>query len=227
MNQRIRMLAVWSAAAFFVTWLLGFVVFAGWFPPTPPSTGAQEMADLFRSQSVSIRICMVFMTVGAVFYLPFTMLLSDLIKEIERPSALLAGTQLAAGILCTLTFFIPAYIWTAAAFRPERNPEITQALTDLAWLLFMTGLGPFALQYVSLAIAIFIDKKPVPTFPRWAGYVNVFVTISFLPAPSAFFFKTGPFSWNGLFIWWLPLVTFAIWFISMIYLARKAVLRQA
>ena len=97
---------------------LGFVVFAGWFPPTPPSTGAQEMADLFRSQSISIRICMVFMTVGAVFYLPFTMLLSDLIKEIERPSALLAGTQLAAGILCTLTFFIPAYIWTAAAFRP-------------------------------------------------------------------------------------------------------------
>lgn len=224
MNQKIRLMAVWSAAGFFITWIIGFVIFAGWFPPFSPAFGAERVAEIFRTDYLSIRICMVFMSVGAMFYLPFTMIISDLIREIERPSFLLSGTQAVAGVFCALTFFLPSYIWTAAAFRPERSPEITQAMVDQAWLIFMTGLGPFALQYSCIALAVFNDKKAVPTFPRWIGYMNVWVTVSFFPAPVAFFFKTGPFSWNGLFIWWLPLGTFAIWFISMIWATRRAVL---
>jgi hypothetical protein len=76
-------------------------------------------------------------------------------------------------------------------------------------------------------VAIFTDRRSAPAFPRWAGYLQIFVSVSFLPAVLAFFLKTGPFAWNGLLVWWFPFATFTVWFFTMIVLARKAVLRSA
>ena len=109
MNSSLRILGVWSAAAFFLLWLVGFVFFAQWIPPIPPSASADQIAELFRARSVPIRIGMVLMTIGTVFYLPWSMVLSDLIKEIEGTSFFLAGTPLAAGVVSAMTFFLPAF----------------------------------------------------------------------------------------------------------------------
>ena len=227
MNSKRAMYGVWSAAAFFLLWLVGFVFFARWIPPIAPSTGADDIALLFRDRSVPIRVGMVLMSVGTVFYLPWTMALAGIIKEIEGKSFFLSGTQLAAGVLSAMTFFLPAFLWATAAFRPERNPEITQALVDLGWLFFITPIAPFLLQYVVLAVAILADKRAKPAFPRWAAYLQVFVSVSFLPAFLAFFMKAGPFAWNGLLVWWFPFATFTAWFFTMIVLTRKAILSSA
>ena len=224
MNPQIRMLGVWSGVAFFLFFLMGLALFAGWVPPIEPTQSAQEIADMMRSSSVRIRIGMVFMVIGATFYLPFTMLISDLIKEIEGKSYFLSGTQLACGILSMLTFFLPAYNWTAAAFRPERSPEITQAFVDQGWLMFITANPPFLMQYLAIAIAIFMDKRPVPAFPRWAGFMQLWVGLIFFPGMLAIFMKNGPFAWNGLITWWIAVVAFAVWFVLMIALTRKSIL---
>jgi len=226
MGPRTKILGVWSAAAFFIFWVVGFVVFAQWVPPLPPSWSAAHVAQLFRARSVPIRVGMVLMSFGAVFYLPWTVVLSTLIKQIEGRSFFWSATQLAAGILSAITFFLPAFVWAAAAFRPERNPEITQALVDLGWLLFITPIAPFIAQYVILAVAIFSDRRPQPAFPRWAAYLQLWVSVSFLPGLVAFFMKTGPFAWNGLLVWWIPLTMFTGWFVVMIVLTRRAVLAE-
>lgn len=226
MNPKMRILGVWSAAAFFLLWLVGFVFFAQWIPPIPPSANANEVAELFAARSVPIRVGMVLMSFGAVFYLPWSMVLADLIKEREGRSSFLSGTMLAAGVLCCVTFFLPAFLWATAAFRPERNPEITQALVDLGWLFFITPIAPFILQYVILAAVTFADKRAAPIYPRWSGYLQLWVSVSFLPGVIAIFLKTGPFAWNGLLVWWVPFVAFTAWFLIMIALTRKAVLRS-
>jgi hypothetical protein len=222
-----QLLGVWSGAAFFLFLLIGWVGFARWFPPIRPSADALQIADIFRSDSVSIRIGMIFLMFASGFYLPWTVLVSMLIKQIEKPSNFLSWTQLIAGVMGALTIFIPAYLWVVAAFRPERNPEITQIIADIAWLMFVTGVVPFILQLLALAAAIFMDKRPVPAFPRWLAYLQIWVSISFPPTLLAFFMKTGPFAWNGLLSWWIPLTLFFIWFAAAIPLARKAVLRGA
>ena len=190
MNPKLRILGVWSAAAFFLLWLISFVFFAQSIPPIPPSANANEVADLFQARSVPIRVGMVLMSFGTVFYLPWSMVLADLVKEIEGKSNFLSGTMLAAGVLCCVTFFLPAFLWATAAFRPERNPEITQALVDLGWLFFITPIAPFILQYTILAIITFGDKRPQPIYPRWAGYLQLWVSLSFLPSVIAIFLKT-------------------------------------
>src|SRR5262249_50194241 len=138
-------------------------------------------------------------------------------------SHFLSLTQLGAGVMSAMTFFLPALIWATAAFRPQRSPEITQALVDLGWLLFITPIAPFILQYVVLAIAVFIDRRHQPAFPRWTAYLQLWVCVTFLPALAAYIFKRGPLAWNGLFIWWIPLSAFTLWFVAMIALTHRAV----
>ena len=219
-----RLVGVWSAVAFFLLWLVGFVFFAQWIPPLSPVDGADQVAKLFRARTGPILAGMVLMIVGSACYLPWTAVLADLIKEVEDRSGFLYGTQLAAGVMAAMTFFLPGMIWAAAAFRPQRSPEITQAMVDLGWLLFITPIAPFIIQYVTLAIAIFADKRSQPAFPRWAGYLQLCISITFLPALAAYFMKHGPLAWNGLFVWWIPFVAFTAWFVVMIALTRRAVL---
>ena len=40
------------------------------------------------------------------------------------------------------------------------------------------------------------------------------------------FFKTGPFAYDGLFVWWIPFTFFFGWFPVMFFVIRKAILQQ-
>ena len=72
-------------------------------------------------------------------------------------------------------------------------------------------------------MAAFIDKSPQPVFPRWFGYANLWVVLLLLPGQMIFFFKTGPFAWNGLIAFYLAFIVFAAWFPLAFYILRKAV----
>lgn len=219
------MLGVWSTAGFFLVWLVGYAGFAHWIPPISPHLTAQETAVVYSEHNVSIRIGMLLMTLGSVLYLPWTVLLAQIIRQIEPGTRMLSWTQLLAGVVAALTFMLPAYVWAALAFRADRDPQVVQTMSDLGWLMFITPIGPFILQYATLAVAIFIDKREAPAFPRWIAYLQIWISLSFLPAMCAFFFKSGPFAWNGLMVWWIPLATFSAWFGILIVMVAKAVRR--
>jgi len=186
MNRRLAMAGVWCTGGFFVVWAVGYAGLAQWIPPLSPDLSAQATADAYSDHATSIRLGMVLMTLGAVLYLPWTVLLAQIIRQVERGGRMLCWTQLLAGVVAALTFMLPAYIWAAISFRGNRDPQ---------------------------------------AFPRWVGYLQIWVSLSFLPAALAFFFKTGPFAWNGLMVWWVPLTTFSAWFAVIIYSANRAVRR--
>lgn len=81
-------------------------------------------------------------------------------------------------------------------------------------------------QGLAIALCILRDDSSDPLFPRWAGYFNIWVFLLFLPSLLTYFFKTGPFAWNGLFVWWIPLAVFGTWFIVMTVLMLRSVDRQ-
>jgi hypothetical protein len=75
-------------------------------------------------------------------------------------------------------------------------------------------------QNVAVGVAILRDRSGL--FPRWVAFLNFFVALSFIPDVLAWFFKTGPFAWNGLFVFWLALTTYCVFLFVMAWACTRA-----
>ena len=117
----------------------------------------------------------------------------------------------------TPVFFMPV------AFREERNPELIQLVVDLDWLMTVTLFTGFALQCVAIVIASLQDQRKEPYFPRWLCYFLLWFALLTAPGCLALFFKTEPFSWKGIIVFWVPAVAFGLYFMAMVTMLLKAI----
>lgn len=116
------------------------------------------------------------------------------------------------------------FFFGAASWRPgETSPEVTQALNDLGWLGVLFTGAPFALFQIALAVSIFMDRGPRPAFPRWSAYFNLFSSFFMCEASLLLFFKTGPFSQNGVLVFYIPMIVFFSWIILFTVLTVRAI----
>ena len=226
-QDRIHLLSAWSGIAFALLVLIGGVIFAGFLPPPTPSLTAVEVAEIYRSHPDSIRIGLVMMMLAAALFIPFTALITRFIIRIEGGVGVVSIMQIMGGYSNMILFFYPCMWWLTAGYRLERSPELISLMHDAGWLQFQGAMFPFLFMLASVAIAAFVDDSDKPAFPRWFGFFNVLAMLMFLPDQMIFFFKSGPFAWNGLFPWWIPAFTFFGWIIVTFVVLRKAVLSDA
>ena len=99
-------------------------------------------------------------------------------------------------------------------------------MNDMAWLQFIGGITMYLAMPLSVAVAAFCDKSANPVFPRWAGFVNLFLVLIMIPDQLLFFFHTGPFAWNGIFGLWVPLIGFSGFWVVSFYCLRITILRE-
>ena len=223
MISRRYLAGAWSGLAFVLTMLAGLWWIAGFLPPLKSSASAEEIVMIYQANANQIRLGFVLVMIGATFYLPWTVTLSALIRRMEGKSTLLSQCQLVAGTCSAMFWFLPALIFEIAAFRPERNVELTLTLNDAGWIVLVTPVLPFIAQFLSLAIAILVDRSNPPVFPRWVGFATLGECVLFLPAMAAIFLKTGPFAWSGLCPFWLPLGYFVVWIFIIIWMMMKTI----
>jgi hypothetical protein len=157
---------------------------------------------------------------------PYVAAISTQMKRIEGSSHPLAYLQLGCGMVGVLLVTIPTFFWQAAAYDPHRSSEITQALHVAGWLPFIAAIFPAIVQNFSIAGAILTDKRADPIFPRWLAYANIWIATLFIPSGLVLFFHHGPFSWNGIFTFWLAATVFGAWFVAMIFCLLKAIARE-
>jgi hypothetical protein len=226
MNPRVQRWCVWSGPAGLTLLFIGLIV-AGWFPPPHPYQSAPSVAHMYQSHADRIRIAALLIACAGALTAPFVSVISTHMKRIEGDRGPLSNIQLGCGMLGVLLFTIPTFFWQAAAYRPGRSMEITQALHDAGWLPFIAAIFPAILQNLAIAVAVFTDRRPEPVFPRWVGYLNVWVATLFIPSGMVLFFHHGPFSWNGIFTFWLAATVFGAWFIVMVVMLLRAIDQQA
>jgi hypothetical protein len=94
---------------------------------------------------------------------------------------------------------------------------LTLVTTDQFYIFQMV-----AIVYISLTQKI----DPDSPFPRWMGYFTAWAAFMFELGAIAFIPKTGPFSWNGFFVFWCPFVIFGTWVLAMSISMLRAIKRQ-
>ena len=205
----------------------GGLLIMGFIPPLLPSSNAADIAAIYQANTNGIRLGAILIMMAGGFVAPMFAAIAVQMKRIEGSEApVLTYTQIITGAGGLFLFIVPAMVFTAAAFRPERTPEITQTINDLAWIITVMPFILGFMQNLSIGFCIIGDKRTQPIMPRWVGFLNIWIAILFVPGCLITFFKLGPFAWNGLIGFWLPALAFGPWFLVMPYFVSKAAKKQ-
>jgi len=175
---------------------------------------------------LGIRIGQVLSIAFSTLLFPFFAVISVQIARIEKRLPVLAVVQFGAATLLIVYFQLCSMLWITATFRPELDTTTVRVLNDLSWLTFVMIAPAYVFQMVCIAIASFRDASPNPIWPRWAGYVCLWNALGGLGGALAVFFKDGPFAWNGLVGFYIPIVAFVIWLATMTYVMHTGIKRQ-
>lgn len=168
------------------------------------------------------------MLLSGAFYAAYTAVISAQMQRIPGVHQAVINTQSIAGAFACLTFLVPAMFFASSVFRPDRSPDLTLLLNDMSWIFLVMPWPPFMAQNFAFAFAILSDKRRKPAFPRWLAYLNVWAPIVFTPAIILPFFKSGPFAWNGIFVFWIPATVFVIQFVvNVVYLLKAIKVEEA
>lgn len=225
MNRRMQELCAWCGPAAIVLFLIGYWFMAGLVPPPSPNWSAVHIQHFWGHHTDLKRAGLLVVVFAAALTGPFAAAISTQMKRIEGTYSPLTYSQLGLGMLGVLVFWAPMFAMQAAAFRSHRDPQITQALNDLAWLPFVGTWALALLQNIAIALAVFKDTEE-RVFPRWLGWFNIWVGITFLGSSLLYYFKSGPFAWNGLFPFWIPLVAYTAWFFVLTPMLLRAIRQQ-
>ncbi|ORV54389.1 hypothetical protein AWC05_17460 [Mycobacterium florentinum] len=202
------------SGALFVLTLFPAMLMIGLLPPISPMRNADEVAHFWSTNTGLKRLGLVLLLAASGLQVPFGALIAVRIRQMEggKYSALAYAEIVGVG-LAVMAIIMPTFFFAAASYRPERNPEITQALNDLGWLPFIMNWPPALIQCLAIGFAIFGAKREV--WPRWLGYFNVWCAFIFCAGGLAVLFKNGVFAWNGLLAFWMAAVFFGTWFLVM------------
>jgi len=224
--KRIQLACVWAGSVFFVLYLIALVGFARFVPPPAPSWSADRIAEIFTDHAIQIRVGMVLGLIATTLLIPFFAVISVQIARIERRMPVLALMQFGGAVLLIVFFQVCGMLWATATFRAELEPSTIRMLNDLSWLMFVMVFPGYVLQLSCIAIASFMDRSAQPLWPRWVGYLNLWIALSGAGGAIAVFFKHGPFAWNGLVGFYIPIGAFVIWIAVMTYYMHTGITRQ-
>lgn len=217
---------VWTGPIMIAVWFLTFIFLMGFFPPSAPNASAETIRDLYADDTTRIRIGLVIVMAASALLVTWATGIAGALWDIKGAKALAVAQLVSCGVL-SLEFITPIGIWMAAAFRfDDRSAEVTQALHDVGWILFVAVIWSAFTQMICIMIAILIDRSPTPVLPRWTAYLTAWAALLITPAGGVLFFKTGPMAWNGIVGIYIPLAGYAIWVAVLSYQVHLALTRR-
>jgi hypothetical protein len=205
---------------------IGSLQIAGFLPPPSPAESAEQIATLYRANSVSICIGAIIFLLSTAPFLLFIGVLSVQMRRIEGDRRTFTYIQLASGTASMVPIILAPLAWSVAAFRPEQSPESIQSFNDLGFITMVMTTPMVAVQVLVVGLAILSDKGARPVFPKWFAHASFVCAIGLLTGLLCVLSRTGPLAWNGMIAGWPPSILFLSWTILMTVILLKAIKRQ-
>lgn len=225
-NTRGQLICLYSGYAFFILYLVGIVVVAGFIPPPAPSWSPDAIAAFFNARRGRILIGMSICAFASALYLPWGVAVLGQMLRIEKSRfPALSVLQVISAGLGGVFFAISPLVWLAIAYRSGQVSDTVRILNDFAWISWIVSWPFFFVQAGALGLCVLMYGSSV--IPRWVGYLSVWFAVSMFPASAIVFFYDGPLAWSGVFSLYLPLTIFAAWYNVVTYYLLKAIRSEA
>ena len=218
----------WSLPAVALIWVSAFVLFPGFTPPMSPTMSAEQVAAFYRDPAHLSRIrgSMILFNWFCVGLIPVLILIMMQIRRMAHRTPIFAYCMLGCAAGGPTIFLVANIFWLLAAFRPERNPELTLMYNDLAWITFTSGVPFLIAQSMILALAIYFDDPEQPVLPRWVAHFNLLVAAALVPAAFVALTLSGPVAWDGILSFWLKNIAIGVWIVVMGAVLGRAIHRE-
>src|SRR5258707_2924890 len=125
----------------------------------------EEVVAFYQQQRFGIRIAAMLSLFCSAFMMMFAAAISAQLQRIEGRTTPWAFVQLMGGVMGNIPFALTGMIWTVAAFRPDRSPEVTQAINDLAWFVLELPAPTAVIQFLAIICVVLGDESEDRSFP--------------------------------------------------------------
>jgi len=221
-----ELILFWTLPAIAVIWVSAFFMFPGFLHPMSPTMSADQVASFYRDEAARIRYSMILFNWFGVGLIPTVMLLAMQVRRMAHRTPILSYSLIACAGGPPCLFLIANMFWLLGSFRPERAPELTQLLNDLAWITFTISVPYLIAQCLLLALAIYWDRQEQPVFKMWVAHFNLLVAVALAPAAFTALTFSGPLAWDGLLSFWVKNIAIAAWIVVMGVVLGQSILRR-
>jgi hypothetical protein len=218
-------LCIWAGPVSLACFLIG-MSFTGFALPMSSELGPDEIVAFYQQHRVGIRIAAMFSLFCSGLMMMFAAAISAQLQRIEGRTTPWVFVQLMGGVMGNMPFALTGIIWTVAALRPGRSPEVTQAINDLAWFVLEMPAPTAVIQFFAIICVVLGDHSKDPVFPKWVAYLNILVALAFLPGVAGgLLVGYKIMDWNGAIAYSLPGAASASWILLMFVALRSAATR--
>jgi len=221
-----ELILFWTLPAIAIIWVSAFFIFPGFVHPMSPTMSADQIASFYRDETARIRYSMILFNWFGVGLIPTVMLLAMQVRRMAHRTPILSYSLIACAGGPPCLFLIANMFWLLGSFRPERAPELTQLLNDLAWITFTISVPYLIAQCLLLALAIYWDRQEQPVFKMWVAHFNLLVAVALAPAAFTALTFSGPLAWDGLLSFWVKNIAIAAWIVVMGVVLGQSILRR-
>jgi len=223
-SQKVGLWCTWIFAALTVVGWLGIAHF---YAPLPGDVSAETAKQWFTEEHRwgTIIGCTIFY-IAAGLLTPGSIQFGIMLSKIEGRYPLWSITAGVCGIFISLIIFFNACAWIVCAYRVETSGDVIQAWYDWSWFAFLLGWIYLAIEMIATAVVEFQDTREVPMIPRWFSWLTLADAASLITAAGPAFFKSGPFAYDGLLGFYVPMVVWGTYLIGTTWYMHQELVRE-
>lgn len=229
-SEKSQRAILWWGIGMAVVYGIGLIFLFDMVPPPSAKWSAAQVADFYQEKSTQIRWGAVISGWTGAFMMPILAVVTIQMARVETGGAKIWSVlSLVSGALMSLFLALPPIFWGTAAYTADRGDEITAMMHQLGLLTLTTTDQYYIFMWVGvtvLALRPATQQVKHNPFPRWWGYLSLWITVMFEAGAFAFVPKSGPLSWNGLLVFWSPLSLFSVWIAIQCWLIFRALRGQ-
>ncbi|KAA1421852.1 hypothetical protein F0U44_06175 [Nocardioides humilatus] len=229
-SERSQRLILWWGIGLAVIYGVCLIFLFDMVPPPSAEWSPEQVAAFYQEHGTRIRWGSVICGWTSAFMMPILAVVTMQMARVETGGAKIwSALSLVSGAMMSLFLALPPIFWGVAAFNADRGDEITAMMHELGLLTLTTTDQYYIFMWVGVTVLALrpatqlVKHNP---FPRWWGYLSLWITVMFEAGAFAFIPKTGPLSWNGLLVFWSPLSLFGVWITIQSWLVFRALRGQ-
>lgn len=228
MSLRSQKVFVWWTIVFVAIYGLDVLFLLHMLPPPSARWSSTEIAAFYVEHATAIKIGATVASWTSACMVPLAVVIAAQMHRHEYNKApVWTILGFAGGILMTIFLALPPICFGAAAFSPDRLPDVTAIMHEFGVLSMVTTDQYFIFLWVAVAVICLTPKSVVHSpFPRWCGYFTIWAALISEAGAIAFLTRSGPFAWNGLLAFWIPAVVFCLWLAIVSVLLIKSINAQ-